>query len=83
MIQSLTKEAQVGENYNGTVKKIVDFGAFVSILPNQEGLLHISEIDWKRVEKVEEYNRELKKGDFPTVLSNIFTENTCHFSGSF
>ena len=51
---------EVGEIYQGKVKSIMPFGAFVEILPGRDGLLHVSEIDWKRVENVEEY---LKVGD--------------------
>jgi polyribonucleotide nucleotidyltransferase len=46
---------EVGDVYNGKVKSIVAFGAFIEILPGKEGLLHISEIDWKRVTDIEEY----------------------------
>ncbi|NOZ86476.1 MAG: polyribonucleotide nucleotidyltransferase [Deltaproteobacteria bacterium] len=52
MIRGLTREAEVGELYNGTVRKITDFGAFVEILPGKDGLLHISQIADKRIEKV-------------------------------
>jgi len=52
--------AEVGEVYSGKVKNIVTFGAFLEILPGTDALLHISEIDHKRVEKVEDY---LKQGD--------------------
>ena len=52
--------AEVGETYSGKVKNIVTFGAFLEILPGIDALLHISEIDHKRVEKVEDY---LKQGD--------------------
>jgi len=51
-IQSLTEEAKPGKIYSGTVKKILDFGAIVEILPGQEGMIHISELDNKRVAKV-------------------------------
>ncbi|MFA7142261.1 MAG: polyribonucleotide nucleotidyltransferase [Candidatus Paceibacterota bacterium] len=51
-INDLTKEAEVGGIYDGVVKKILDFGAIVEVLPNQEGMIHISELDDKRVEKV-------------------------------
>jgi len=59
-IKRLTATPEVGENYDGVVTKIADFGAFVEILPGKEGLLHISEIDTKRVNKVSDY---LKVGD--------------------
>ncbi len=52
MIQRLTEVPEIGKIYDGVVKSIKDFGAFVEILPNKEGLLHISEIDVKRVNKV-------------------------------
>ncbi|MBM3278441.1 MAG: polyribonucleotide nucleotidyltransferase [Candidatus Handelsmanbacteria bacterium] len=54
MIEDITAEAEIGRTYNGTVKRIMPFGAFVEILPGREGLLHISEMDHKRVEKVED-----------------------------
>ncbi len=59
MIEALTEMPEVGKIYDGIVKGIKDFGAFVEILPGKEGLLHISEIDNKRVEKVE---KVLKQG---------------------
>jgi len=60
MVKWLTEEAEVGKIYRGTVKKIVDFGAFVEILPGTEGLLHISQIAKERVNKVTDV---LKEGD--------------------
>ena len=51
-IEQITAEAEVGKVYQGTVIKIMDFGAFVRILPNKEGLVHISQICEERVEKV-------------------------------
>ena len=59
-IKALTSVPEVGEVYDGVVKTIQPFGAFVEILPGKDGLLHISEISWKRVEKVEDV---LKEGD--------------------
>jgi polyribonucleotide nucleotidyltransferase len=58
-IRSLTAEAEIGETYLGTVSRIVDFGAFVEILPGLDGLLHISEISDRRVRDVRD---ELKEG---------------------
>jgi polyribonucleotide nucleotidyltransferase len=58
-IRGLTAEAEVGETYMGTVSRIVDFGAFVEILPGLDGLLHISEISDRRVRDVRD---ELKEG---------------------
>ncbi|MEQ8624060.1 MAG: polyribonucleotide nucleotidyltransferase [Vicingaceae bacterium] len=63
-IKAITAVPEVGETYNGKVKSIVAFGAFVEIMPGQDGLLHISEIAHKRVEKVED---ELKEGDIIDV----------------
>jgi len=50
IIEGLTAEPEVGKVYKGTIKRIVDFGAFVEILPNNEALLHVSEIAYERVE---------------------------------
>lgn len=60
MIREITAEAEVGQIYKGKVKKIVDFGAFVEILPGTDGLVHISELDKQRVKKVTDV---LKEGD--------------------
>ena len=58
-IKALTAEAEIGETYMGTVSRIVDFGAFVEIMPGLDGLLHISEISDRRVKDVRD---ELKEG---------------------
>jgi polyribonucleotide nucleotidyltransferase len=63
-IKKIVAIPEVGEIYNGQVKSIVSFGAFIEILPGKEGLLHISEIDWKRVEDVNDY---LKVGEMIDV----------------
>jgi len=63
-IKKLTATPEVGEIYDGVITKIMDFGAFVEILPGKEGLLHISQIDTKRVNKVTDY---FKEGDKVTV----------------
>jgi len=60
IIESLTEVPEVGKIYDGIVKGIKDFGAFVEIIPGKEGLLHISEIEHRRLNKVEEV---LKPGD--------------------
>lgn len=60
MVNGIIEVPEVGKVYQGKVKSIVDFGAFVEILPGKEGLLHISEIEWRRVEKV---NQVLKDGE--------------------
>ena len=54
IIEGLTKEVEVGEVYLGKVTKIATFGAFVEVLPNKEGLVHISKLDKERVNKVED-----------------------------
>ena len=59
-IKRITALPEVGEVYKGKVKSIVPFGAFIEILPGKEGLLHISEIAWYRVENIE---KEFKEGD--------------------
>jgi polyribonucleotide nucleotidyltransferase len=60
MIQALTREAEVGKIYLGTVRKVVEFGAFVEIFPGTDGLIHISELADKRVKTVSEI---VKEGD--------------------
>lgn len=60
MVKDLTTDPEVGQVYSGVVKRIVDFGAFVEILPNRDGLLHISEINHRRIENISEV---LQEGD--------------------
>jgi len=60
IIKGIIEEAEVGKTYHGKVKKVVDFGAFVEILPGTEGLLHISQISHQRVNKVTD---EINEGD--------------------
>jgi len=57
-IEEITAEAEIGKVYEGPVTKILDFGALVNILPGKDGLLHISQIAFERVEKVEDYLQE-------------------------
>ncbi|MDD4235131.1 MAG: polyribonucleotide nucleotidyltransferase [Bacteroidales bacterium] len=57
-IKTIVRVPEVGEVYKGTVKSITTFGAFVEIMPNQEGLLHISEIEWRRLRTVDEVLKE-------------------------
>jgi polyribonucleotide nucleotidyltransferase len=64
MVMAITAEPEVGKIYEGPVKSTTAFGAFIEIMPGVEGLLHISEIDHKRVEKTEDF---LKKGDIVQV----------------
>lgn len=60
MVKALTEEPEIGRIYEGTVKKVLDFGAFVEILPGTDGLVHISQLENKRVEKVTDV---LNEGD--------------------
>ena len=60
-IKAIVAIPEVGEVYDGTVRSIMPYGCFVEILPGKDGLLHISEIDWKRLETVEEAG--IKEGD--------------------
>ena len=60
MIRDLIQEAEVGKLYNGTVRKIMEFGAFVEIFPGTDGLVHISELDKERVRAVTDV---LNEGD--------------------
>jgi polyribonucleotide nucleotidyltransferase len=55
MIRAQMEEPEPGKIYKGIVKRVEPYGAFVEILPGTDGLLHVSEIDWKRVERVEDY----------------------------
>ena len=61
MIKAIVAVPEVGEVYKGKIRSIMPYGAFVEFLPGKDGLLHISEIDWKRLETVEEAG--LKEGD--------------------
>ncbi len=58
IVKDLTKEAEVGKSYDGIVKKIVDFGAFIEIFPGTEGLLHISQISHQRIRAVSDVFKE-------------------------
>ena len=60
-IKGIVAIPEIGEVYNGIVRSIMPYGCFVEILPGKDGLLHISEIDWKRLETVEEAG--IKEGD--------------------
>ncbi len=57
-IEEITAEAEIGAVYEGAVTKILDFGALINILPGKDGLLHISQIAFERVERVEDYLKE-------------------------
>ena len=60
-IKGIVAIPEIGEIYEGTVRSVMPYGCFVEILPGKDGLLHISEIDWKRLESVEEAG--IKEGD--------------------
>jgi len=60
MVKALTFEPEVGMEFDSTVSRIMSFGAFVEFVPGREGMVHISELEWRRVEKVEDV---LSKGD--------------------
>ena len=60
MVNAITAEAEIGKLYMGKVARIVDFGAFITIIPGKDGLVHISQISKERVENVNEY---MKEGD--------------------
>jgi polyribonucleotide nucleotidyltransferase len=64
-IKAIVAIPEVGEVYEGTVRSIMPYGCFVEFMPGKDGLLHISEIDWKRLETVEEAG--IKEGDKITV----------------
>lgn len=69
IIEGITAEAEIGKIYQGVVKRIMDFGAFVEILPGTEGLCHISQLDFSRVEQVTDVVRE---GDeIPVMVLDI------------
>jgi polyribonucleotide nucleotidyltransferase len=67
IIEGLTAEPEVGKTYHGTVKRIVDFGAFVEILPGNEALLHVSEIAHERVENVSDVLKEGEEIDVKVI----------------
>jgi polyribonucleotide nucleotidyltransferase len=64
IIRNITEDPEVGRTYQGKVRSVVNFGAFVEIVPGRDGLLHVSEIDWGRTEKVEDV---LNVGDLVMV----------------
>ena len=77
-IELLTKEVEVGEIYEGTVQRIMPFGAFIEILPGKEGLLHISKMAKNRVEKVEDV---MNIGDVVQVkVTEIDSQNRINLS---
>lgn len=78
MIEDLTKEVEVGEIYQGTVKRIMNFGAFVEILPNKEGLVHISKIADRHIKEVSDV---LSVGDeIPVKVIEIDNQDRINLS---
>ncbi|HKK95916.1 MAG TPA: polyribonucleotide nucleotidyltransferase [Anaerovoracaceae bacterium] len=78
MIELLTKEVEVGETYEGEVKRIMNFGAFIEVLPGKEGLLHISKMANERVNKVEDV---MNIGDIVKVkVTEIDNQNRINLS---
>ena len=75
-IKGITAIPEVGTEYMSKVKSIMPYGAFVEIMPGKEGLLHISEIEWSRIEKVEEV---LKEGDMIKVKLIAIDERSGKF----
>jgi polyribonucleotide nucleotidyltransferase len=71
-VKNLTREVKAGENFNARVVKIMDFGAFAELIPGQDGLIHISELSDKRVEKVEDI---VKVGDIVPVKVKEIDKN--------
>lgn len=63
-IMGLTEEPEIGKNYKGMILELLDFGAMIEFLPGKKGLLHVSEIDWVRVENINDY---FKEGDIVEV----------------
>ena len=78
MIENIVKVPEVGQKYMGKVTKLMAFGAFMEILPGKEGLLHVSQIDVKRVNKVEDV---LSVGDeFEVLLTEIDAQGRMNLS---
>jgi polyribonucleotide nucleotidyltransferase len=66
-IRSLVEDPEVGAKYNGTVRRITDFGAFIEILPGKDGLCHISELEHHRVRKVDDVLKEGEKVEVKVI----------------
>ena len=77
-ITNLTREVKQGERFDGRVTRLMNFGAFVEVLPNQEGLVHISELANHRVERVEDV---VHVGDtLPVIVKNIDDQGRINLS---
>ena len=91
MIEEITAEAEIGRIYKGVVSKIVDFGAFVTILPGKDGLVHISQIAQERVENVTDFLTEKQeilvkvlkiddRGKISLSMKDVTDEEKANFS---
>ena len=67
MIRALVEDPEVGKVYEGTVRRITDFGAFIEILPGKDGLCHISELEHFRVRRVEDVLQEGEKTNVKVI----------------
>ena len=76
-IKAIVAVPEVGEVYDGVIRSVMPYGAFVEFMPGRDGLLHISEIDWKRLETVEEAG--LKEGDHVKVKLMEIDDKTGKF----
>ena len=78
IIRGITQEPEIGMTYKGTVRRVEPYGAFLEVMPGNDGLLHISDIDWARIDSVEEV---LKLGDVVEVkVTNIDREGRIRLS---
>ena len=78
LVKAITLEPEVGQEFDGIVTRLMTFGAFVEFAPGREGLVHISEMEWRRVEKVEDI---CKSGDAMRVkLIKIDDQGRLDFS---
>jgi polyribonucleotide nucleotidyltransferase len=78
IIQGLTTEPEIGRPYTGIVKRIEPYGAFLEVLPGKDGLLHISDMAWEHVEKVEDVVQ--MGAELEVVISNIDRDNRIRLS---
>ena len=77
-VQNITREVKAGELFQGRITRLMNFGAFAEVLPNQEGLIHISEFSDERVEHVEDV---VKVGDIiPVVVKEIDDQGRINLS---
>ena len=78
LVKSITAEVEVGKIYTGRVMRVMDFGAFVEILPGKEGLVHVSQFGEKRVEDI---RKVVKEGDeFAVKVTEIDSQGRINLS---